>query len=88
MTRIMAALLVMLNLPLALVGGIAAVWIMQGGDVVANTAALLGLSGDGATWVTPVLSIASLVIPSILISLGVGLIFNQLGFKSLNTKSM
>ena len=52
-----AALLVMVNLPLALIGGITAVFITEGGGLLANTRGLLGL----ADYVAPVLSIASLV---------------------------
>ena len=53
-----AAGLVMLNLPLSLIGGIAAVYLAESPSVVGNTAALLGLGG---TFTAPVLSIASLV---------------------------
>jgi len=53
-----AALLVMLNMPLALIGGIAAIYVTEGGDPVANTLALVGIGGP---YVPPVLSIASLV---------------------------
>ncbi|MCH2139200.1 MAG: efflux RND transporter permease subunit [Phycisphaerales bacterium] len=52
-----AALLVMCNLPLALVGGVAAMYV-QSPDVWANTQALLGIGGG---WTAPVISIASLV---------------------------
>ena len=53
-----AAGVVMLNLPLALIGGIVAVYLAESPGVVANTRALLGLGG---TYTAPVLSIASLV---------------------------
>lgn len=52
-----AALLVMLNMPLALIGGIAAIYLTEGGGPVFNTLALLGI-GD---YVPPVISIASMV---------------------------
>ena len=52
-----AAVLVMLNLPLALIGGITAVFMTEGGGLFANIHGLLG-QGD---YVAPVLSIASLV---------------------------
>jgi HME family heavy-metal exporter len=52
-----SALLVMINLPLALVGGIAAVFVTESPSLGAN---LLGLFGVG-TLVPPVLSIASMV---------------------------
>jgi HME family heavy-metal exporter len=52
-----AALLVMVNLPLALIGGIAAVYITESPSLWRNT---LGLFGIGA-YVAPVLSIASMV---------------------------
>jgi HME family heavy-metal exporter len=53
-----AALLVMVNMPLALIGGIAAIFLTEGGGAWANTLGLLGLSG---TYVAPVISIASMV---------------------------
>jgi len=53
------ALVVMLNLPLALIGGIAAIYLSESGNVLQNTAALLGLSGE--RYVAPVISIASMV---------------------------
>ena len=53
-----AAGLVMLNLPLALIGGIAAVYLAESPGIFANSRALLGLGG---TYTAPVLSIASLV---------------------------
>ena len=53
-----AALLVMVNMPLALIGGIAAIFLTEGGGGWANTMGLLGLSG---TYVAPVISIASMV---------------------------
>jgi len=53
------ALLVMLNLPLALIGGIAAIYLTESRPLLGNTVALLGL-GDGR-YVEPVISIASMV---------------------------
>ncbi|MEZ0263863.1 MAG: efflux RND transporter permease subunit [Phycisphaerae bacterium] len=54
-----AALLVMVNLPLALVGGIAAIYWTESEGVWRNTAALLGM-GEGR-YRPPVISIASMV---------------------------
>ena len=54
-----SALLVMVNLPLALIGGIAAVYLTESPDFFSNTLALFGL-GDGR-YRAPVLSIASMV---------------------------
>lgn len=54
---IRASLLVMVNLPLALVGGIAAIFITESRDLLAN---LIGLFGIG-TFHAPVVSIASMV---------------------------
>ncbi|MDG2201692.1 MAG: efflux RND transporter permease subunit [Phycisphaerales bacterium] len=51
-----AALLVMLNLPLALIGGIAAIFLTEGDGAWSN---VLGLVGGG--YVPPVISIASMV---------------------------
>ncbi len=53
-----AALLVMLNMPLALIGGIVAIYITESAGPIANTLALLGLGG---AYVPPVISIASMV---------------------------
>ncbi|MBZ0172378.1 MAG: efflux RND transporter permease subunit, partial [Phycisphaerales bacterium] len=53
-----AALLVMLNMPLALIGGIAAIYATEGHGPVGNTLALLGIGGP---YQAPVISIASLV---------------------------
>lgn len=53
-----AALLVMVNMPLALIGGIAAIYVTEGGNFFANTMALLGFGG---TYIPPVISIASMV---------------------------
>ncbi|MBT8208143.1 MAG: efflux RND transporter permease subunit, partial [Acidimicrobiia bacterium] len=53
-----AAVLVMLNMPLALIGGIAAIYLTEGGGLVSNTLALLGLGGQ---YIAPVISIASMV---------------------------
>lgn len=52
-----AALLVMVNLPLALIGGVVAVFLTEGAGAVANLRGLLHLGG----YTAPVLSIASLV---------------------------
>ncbi len=57
--RSRTAFLVMLNLPLALIGGVAAVFVSESPSVVANVQALLGV-GEGR-YIAPVLSIASLV---------------------------
>ena len=54
-----AGLLVMVNLPLALIGGIAAVYVTDAAPLWDNTRALLGLGGG--RYVAPVVSIASLV---------------------------
>jgi CzcA family heavy metal efflux pump len=54
-----ASVLVMVNLPLALIGGVAAVYLTATPYVLANTLALLGLSGE--RYEAPVLSIASMV---------------------------
>ena len=53
-----AALLVMVNMPLALIGGIAAIYITEGGGFISNTVALFGLGG---TYIAPVISIASMI---------------------------
>ena len=52
------AVLVMLNLPLALIGGVAAVFILDSPSVLGNAAALVGLGGP---YIAPVLSIATMV---------------------------
>lgn len=54
-----AALLVMVNLPLALIGGIAAIWISESPDPIGNVAGLFGFGGQ--TFIAPVISIASMV---------------------------
>jgi Cu/Ag efflux pump CusA len=48
----------MVNLPLALVGGVAAIYLSESRNIVANTLALVGIGGD---YRPPVISIASLV---------------------------
>jgi HME family heavy-metal exporter len=53
-----AALLVMVNMPLALIGGVAAIFLTEGGDPWSNVLALLG---QGGVYVAPVISIASMV---------------------------
>jgi CzcA family heavy metal efflux pump len=53
-----SALLVLVNMPLALIGGIAAIYITEGGNVFTNTLALFGFGG---TYIAPVISIASMV---------------------------
>lgn len=53
------ALLVMLNLPLALIGGIAAIYLSESPSLVTNTLALVGLSSS--RYIAPVISIASMV---------------------------
>jgi HME family heavy-metal exporter len=53
------AILVMLNLPLALIGGIAAIYLTESRPFVGNTLALFGLGGE--RYVEPVISIASMV---------------------------
>jgi HME family heavy-metal exporter len=53
------AALVMLNLPLALIGGIAAIYLTESPSLIGNTLALFGLGGG--RYVAPVISIASMV---------------------------
>ncbi len=53
-----SAALVMLNLPLALIGGVAAVYLTATPDLVGNT---LALFGAGGRYIAPVLSIAGMV---------------------------
>ncbi len=53
------ALLVMLNLPLALIGGIAAIYLTESPSVFGNTLSLFGLSSS--RYIAPVISIASMV---------------------------
>ena len=55
---IRASLLVMLNMPLALIGGIIAILLTEGGGAWSN---ILGLIGIGENYVAPVISIASMV---------------------------
>ncbi len=52
------SLLVLVNLPLALIGGIAAIYLTESPGIVSNTAALFGLGGR---YTAPVISIASMV---------------------------
>ncbi len=54
-----AAILVMVNLPLSLIGGILAIYLTEGPGFWANTMALIGLSGE--RYEAPVISIASMV---------------------------
>jgi HME family heavy-metal exporter len=56
---IRAAMLVMVNLPLALVGGIAAIFINESPSLISNALALVGLGS--AAYRAPVISIASMV---------------------------
>jgi HME family heavy-metal exporter len=53
------SLLVMLNLPLALIGGVVAVYISESPSIFSNTIALMGL-GSGR-YIAPVISIASMI---------------------------
>jgi CzcA family heavy metal efflux pump len=53
------SLLVLINLPLALIGGIIAIYLTETGDPAGNTLALLGMGGRA--YEAPVISIASLV---------------------------
>jgi HME family heavy-metal exporter len=52
------ALLVLVNLPLALIGGIAAIYVTESENIALNTLALFGIGGR---YTPPVISIASLV---------------------------
>ncbi len=52
------SLLVLVNLPLALIGGIAAIYLAESPGILSNTAALFGLGGR---YTAPVISIASMV---------------------------
>ena len=54
-----AAVLVMVNLPLSVIGGIIAIYLTESGDVLINTLALFGI-GD-QRYQAPVISIASMV---------------------------
>lgn len=53
------ALLVMLNLPLALIGGIVAIYLTESPSFIGNSLALFGLSSS--RYIAPVISIASMV---------------------------
>ncbi len=53
-----AAGLVMVNMPLALIGGIAAIYLTEGGGPIRNSLALIGVGGP---YTPPVISIASMV---------------------------
>lgn len=55
---IRVALLVLVNLPLALIGGVVAVYLTGSPGLIGNTAALFGLGGE---YTAPVISIASMV---------------------------
>ncbi len=57
--RARTALLVMLNLPLALIGGIAAIYLSESHSLLSNTTALLGLGSE--RYIAPIVSIASMV---------------------------
>ena len=52
------SLLVLVNLPLALIGGIAAIYLTESPGILSNTAALFGIGGR---YTAPVISIASMV---------------------------
>ena len=54
-----AAILVMLNLPLSLIGGVFAVYITESDNIIENTLSLFGLGGG--EYHAPVVSIASMV---------------------------
>jgi HME family heavy-metal exporter len=53
-----AALLVMINLPLAMIGGIMAIFLTESDDLLGNALALFGIGGR---YEAPVISIASMV---------------------------
>lgn len=61
--RSRVALLVMLNLPLALIGGIVAIYLTESPELVGNTLALVGLGrwAGQDRYIAPVISIASMV---------------------------
>ena len=52
------ALLVLVNLPLALIGGVVAIFLTESPSIMGNTMALFGIGG---TYTAPVISIASMV---------------------------
>jgi len=54
-----ASILVMVNLPLSLIGGIVAIYATVGPGIIDNTLALIGISGE--RYEAPVISIASMV---------------------------
>jgi Cu/Ag efflux pump CusA len=54
-----AAVLVMVNLPLSLIGGIVAIYLTESPSLIWNTLALFGLGSE--RYVAPVISIASMV---------------------------
>jgi CzcA family heavy metal efflux pump len=54
-----AAVLVMVNLPLSLIGGIAAIYLTESANLWSNTLALFGLGSD--RYIAPVISIPSMV---------------------------
>lgn len=55
---IRVALLVLVNLPLALIGGVAAIYLTESPNIFTNTLALFGIAGQ---YTAPVISIASMV---------------------------
>ena len=55
------SLLVLVNLPLALIGGILAIFLTESGNPLANAIALVAPGASSAPYIAPVISIASLV---------------------------